>query len=1368
MGKKWLSLAGLFFWLACIIPPASADKIPLPEHQLNVPLYQTPLTDQDGDGIASAVESAGWSNGMGGPYVTDHLNPDSDSDGLSDGQEQLYNTHPLNASSPGMYIIYQDDLQTRQYFGWNQAGTTYFAHAQAANSDVVVRRGSTFVINGPANADLSINKSKSGLTTLTPQPNLCGGGWTVTIPANATVGEYTLVMQTNNWTRRMGLYVIFELPTNLSNSEVDTFVYDDNPADLRDETSIWFDTGEEPPSSAQHLAWGRSYRFATEQFAPYLLNQHVMNVIGGETNQEAAAVALTHYLDGITRFDNTVFSFNMTNALQKGPLPPGQGGAQCSNIANMLTSFNRAAGIASRPFLVDWDREVTGSGKFDHATEVWLDGQWKVLRGYNVLSGGEDPPRPISGGITGPKTQVQWGSNNYIISRSDIILYAGAGYTLAETGDTGSGSKDYEWNNTNPCTIKRHDWVKTAVTIYWPENWPAKTGCAGEPTDTGTPSRPELTSTGVPPTPLTEAGLAHIAGIANEYGFDSNSNGRFDELVVEVRVETSQPGNYILGASLTGNLAKAYAASTSIQDIAQPAALKAGVNTIPLKFSGLAIGEFGAAGPFAITDLWLAPQPAADPAALADQILDYQAVAYRTAPYQPGDFEQFGADLSGRYSHTALDQNSDGLMDKLIITTPLVVLQPGSYRVEAELADSAGQVVATAGWSGTSDTVTLEFEALLADVTPYAIQNVRLYDSNNILIDSDAENYNGFSPAGASPVELPDVSTGPKNEQLFLPLITKSESAAFGTPDTPAAPVQLVDTPASTPYSTGSLYGSVTTGLNLQTASAPVEVAALDPNSDGKIDQLQFTLHTTLAVPGSYLLQGWLQNSEGKLIAWETSAPVGLAAGSQSLSLTFAGDQIKAQGLAGPYQLVALKILFGPNELVIDEVALAAETLPYSPADFAGLVTGNNFGLNALLTCSSFTTSSPDLLGEETSFTSTVTGDNLSYEWNFGDGSPVATGPTATHTYANAGAYIVMLTVNDGVDSHTAMATVVIENPLPVASFSSSSPDSLGQITQFTNLSGGSNVSYEWNFGDGSAASSEVNPSHLYATTGSFTVVLTATNSAGSDTFAQTIQINQSPTTGQPFYLSLSNSGSYTVGGVSGVKDEDILYFDGSAYSMIFDGSDVGVGGLDVDAFEVVNSNTILMSFNNAATVGSLGTVANADIVQFNATSLGSQTAGTFSWYLDGSDVGLDTSAENIDALDRLPDGRLLISTTGNPAVPGVSGKDEDLLALTPASLGANSSGSWAMYFDGSDVGLSTSSTEDVGGVSVGGDGRVYLVTLGAFAVSGVSGTGEDIFICTPSSLGNTTACSFAPTLLFDGSQQGVAGNPVDGVSLPN
>ena len=249
---------------------------------------------------------------------------------------------------------------------------------------------------------------------------------------------------------------------------------------------------------------------------------------------------------------------------------------------------------------------------------------------------------------------------------------------------------------------------------------------------------------------------------------------------------------------------------------------------------------------------------------------------------------------------------------------------------------------------------------------------------------------------------------------------------------------------------------------------------------------------------------------------------------------------------------------------------------------------------------------------------------------------------------------------------------------------------------------------------------------------------------------------------GNPLYVSFASGGS--VSGIS-FADEDILKFDGVTWSLFFDGSDVGLGSVDVFAFQPLDQDSFLLAFTAAVTTGGQ-TYAPRDIVRFDATSLGANTAGAFSLYFNGIDVGLDATSENIDALDILSDGRILISTTGNPTVPGLSGlADEDILAFTPTSLGAATNGTWAWYFDGSDVALGSSS-EDIDALNIGPDGAIYLSSLGDFAVTGISGFDEDIFVCSPTSLGGVTACSFSSTLFFDGSAWGLSANDLDAFSL--
>ncbi len=263
----------------------------------------------------------------------------------------------------------------------------------------------------------------------------------------------------------------------------------------------------------------------------------------------------------------------------------------------------------------------------------------------------------------------------------------------------------------------------------------------------------------------------------------------------------------------------------------------------------------------------------------------------------------------------------------------------------------------------------------------------------------------------------------------------------------------------------------------------------------------------------------------------------------------------------------------------------------------------------------------------------------------------------------------------------------------------------------------------------------------------------TATNTAVPPTATNT------PVPGGSEIIYMSSTTSGNVG--FAFNDEDIVAYDTGTgtWSMYFDGSDVGVT-TDINAFTLLSDGSILMSFDNTTTAGAAGSVDDSDIVQFTPTSTGTNTAGTFSFFFDGSDVGLTTSGEDIDAMSVSTDGKLVISTTGSYSVTGASGADEDLIIFTATAFGSTTSGSWAQYFDGSDVGLNNASSEDVNGVWVDVNGDVYLTTVGTFAVTGVSGDGADIFACSPGTLGSTTTCTF--NMYWDGSLYGFAGESMD------
>ncbi len=106
--------------------------------------------------------------------------------------------------------------------------------------------------------------------------------------------------------------------------------------------------------------------------------------------------------------------------------------------------------------------------------------------------------------------------------------------------------------------------------------------------------------------------------------------------------------------------------------------------------------------------------------------------------------------------------------------------------------------------------------------------------------------------------------------------------------------------------------------------------------------------------------------------------------------------------------------------------------------------------------------------------------------------------PVTTTTYK-------LISVSDANWTNVANDSIkVVVRPFPVAHFTNTTN---GMNVSFIN--GSTNAStYNWVFGDNSTNSTQINPNHTYSVTGTYTVILTATNQCGSDDFQDTIQVS--------------------------------------------------------------------------------------------------------------------------------------------------------------------------------------------------------------------------------------------------------------------
>jgi hypothetical protein len=179
-----------------------------------------------------------------------------------------------------------------------------------------------------------------------------------------------------------------------------------------------------------------------------------------------------------------------------------------------------------------------------------------------------------------------------------------------------------------------------------------------------------------------------------------------------------------------------------------------------------------------------------------------------------------------------------------------------------------------------------------------------------------------------------------------------------------------------------------------------------------------------------------------------------------------------------------------------------------------------------------------------------------------------------------------------------------------------------------------------------------------------------------------------------PIYVSAVGG---RVPGAGAYQKNDILKWDGSAWSVWFDGASAGLlASADILAFDVDDPDTgsAWVVIRQAQKLPGIGKVKPQQIAAYDGS--------TWSRFFDGGDVGLKTSGEAINGLEVLPGSAspigsgclyyLLISTVAGGGVPfgatNVNFTGEDVLGFCMTSLGANTAGVWHVVFEGQAEGL--------------------------------------------------------------------------------
>lgn len=211
------------------------------------------------------------------------------------------------------------------------------------------------------------------------------------------------------------------------------------------------------------------------------------------------------------------------------------------------------------------------------------------------------------------------------------------------------------------------------------------------------------------------------------------------------------------------------------------------------------------------------------------------------------------------------------------------------------------------------------------------------------------------------------------------------------------------------------------------------------------------------------------------------------------------------------------------------------------------------------------------------SFTNTAV-PNVQYVWDFGDGSPLFTGPNpGKHEYTKDGVHVLKVTATDafGCISINTIATIRA-NPTPVAGFERKQtlPCGLPQKICFpTKDKGGTN--YNWSFGNGQTAT-DGSPCITYQDSGLFVVRQVVGNDFGCfDTATLSFRTYYAPVAG--FYANVR----------TGCEDLTVILRDTSKFTdyaiLRYDGRRDTLRGQVTHTFTKPGNYTITLTTGNAS-----------------------------------------------------------------------------------------------------------------------------------------------------------------------------------------
>jgi len=172
-----------------------------------------------------------------------------------------------------------------------------------------------------------------------------------------------------------------------------------------------------------------------------------------------------------------------------------------------------------------------------------------------------------------------------------------------------------------------------------------------------------------------------VTGTYSDYGINTDGDGLFDELALNVSVNVISQSDYIIAGSLFDN------SGNFIEEFSRSFSLDRGSQNVELRFNGASIYANKANGTFSIKGITVSD---------LNKHNYYIPDIFITKVYNYTQFQVPGASFIGTFTELAQDTDYDSLFNYLNVNADLFINSNGTYGIIGSITDASGHEITSA------------------------------------------------------------------------------------------------------------------------------------------------------------------------------------------------------------------------------------------------------------------------------------------------------------------------------------------------------------------------------------------------------------------------------------------------------------------------------------------------------------------------------------------------------------------------------------------------------------------------------------------------------------------------------------------------